>query len=268
MNIVEIGSSARGDGDYWSDRDVLVIAAAAELPGIEARLSAKGASVVSLTHGKFDWLASKGSLFLKHAIDEGVILDGASGCWESLTNRWCSNGDYSQEIQSNLNFLPMLRCIPTQADAAATAVDIMVCSVRNILIRELASRGIFSFSWRDICRSSCKVFKFSAGAWRAIYWAREQKNKRRARLPTYVEAIQVEEFAEIYRMILGSNLISWTSSSKRIERLASNFTAGSYAQLRAFELLCSSREADIGLSKLREITANPSYFCSGRSGLQ
>lgn len=106
MNVLEIGSSARGDHDRWSDRDVLVVGTVEELPSIEARLSALGASVVSLTHRKFEWLASHGSLFLKHAIDEGVVLDGAADGWTAMASRWCSTGDYSCEIESNLNFLP------------------------------------------------------------------------------------------------------------------------------------------------------------------
>ena len=267
MNVLEIGSSARGDGDRWSDRDVLVVASAEDLSHLEAIYAKSGASVVALTQKRFDYLASRGSLFLKHAIDEGVLLEGAYDDWHSISKTWHSTGDYSNEIESNLNFLPVLECVPTSQSGAAAAIDVMVCSVRNILIRQLAKRGIFKFSWRDVALNSHHVVKLPSGAWRAVSWAREQKNRRRAGLPTAVQAGRVEEFAELFRRVLGSIPLDWTSSNARLERLASRFADGSYAQLRAFELLCANGADDHGLRALRAITARPSYFCSGRSNL-
>lgn len=268
MNVLEIGSSARGDKDRWSDRDVLVIGEATQLPSVEARLSAQGASVVSLTRRKFEYLASHGSLFLKHTIDEGRLLEGSSDAWLSMGRKWhFPVGNYSEEIESNLNFLHVLRCVPEQESGAVAAIDIMVCSLRNVLIRKLASRGIFKFSWNDVAKHSAKVVSLPTGAWAAVAWAREQKNKRRAGLPTQVTVAQVEECAELFGRVLGSGLIGWTSSNTRLERLASAFSDGSYAQLRAFELLCANGRNDVGLRSLRAVTSKPSYFCSGRSGL-
>ena len=267
MNVLEIGSSARGDGDRWSDRDVLVIASAEHLSGLELVYANRGASVVALTPKKFSYLASRGSLFLKHAINEGVLLEGVYEDWRVLSKKWGSTGDYSDEIESNLNFLPVLECVPSSQSGAAAAIDVMVCSVRNILIRQLAKRGIFKFSWRHIALNSHQVTKLPVGAWRAVAWAREQKNKRRAGLPTVVQVGHVEEFAEMFRGLLGSIPLNWTTSNARLERLATRFSDGSYAQLRAFELLCANGAKDRGLGTLRAITARPSYFCSGRFNL-
>jgi hypothetical protein len=267
MNVLEIGSSARGDGDRWSDRDILVIATGEELSRLDLAYAKRGASVVSLTPRKFRYLASRGSLFLKHAIDEGVLLEGVRDEWRVLSNKWHSTGDYAHEIESNLHFLPVLECVPASQSGASAAIDVMVCSVRNILIRQLAKRGIFKFSWHDIAQHSHQVVNLPAGAWRAVSWAREQKNKRRAGLSTAIRGGDVEEFADLFRGVLGSIPLAWTSSNSRLERLAMRFADGSYAQLRAFELLCANGAGDDGLRALRMMTARPSYFCSGRSKL-
>lgn len=261
--VLAIGSASRGDFDATSDRDALLIGSVAELNRAMQKLEVGGWSVTAMTAEKFSFLASSGSLFLKHAIDEGRVLSDGDGLWPSLKRSW-RYGAYREEIEDNLDQLRVLRSIPNSNHGCLVAIDIIVCSIRNILIRRLASKGLFVFSWGQISQEGKKVACIPVGAWSALQWARRCKNLHRVGYQVAANPRVVEHICYLFRDVLGVRGVQWVNSSKAIERVAMSFKPQTYGQLRAYELLCAAHHADLGLARLRALATSPSYFCSGR----
>jgi hypothetical protein len=264
MFAVAVGSAARGDNDVTSDRDLVLIGDPSFLDATSAKYSLHGWSVVSMTQGRFAFLGAAGSLFLKHVISEGRLLAGDATDWEAARTRWIARRDYLDEIEENLDFLKLLQYVPETCEGMTAAVDIIACSIRNILIRRLAAKGLFYFAWAEVLSHSSKVVSLPSGAWSAMAWARQCKNLHRSGRTFDIEARKLVELSEIFREVLGGELVRFSNRAARVERMVETFADYSYGQLRGYEMVVAHRPFDPAFLQMRPLLRKPSYFCSGR----
>ena len=87
--IILIGSHARGDQNERSDIDVLIVNYEEEeakyiLGNCASYLDEEKLSFINLDEEEFWDYYEKGSLFLYHVLNEGVLLEGEFSEWESL----------------------------------------------------------------------------------------------------------------------------------------------------------------------------------------
>lgn len=265
---IAIGSAARGDVDGTSDKDAVVVGSSLDAVVREkGRLEAAGWSVTPYSLTKFEVLAGRGSLFLKHVLDEGVTLRGDQSVLNDTRKLWSARTCYLDEIEDNLNFLMLLRCVPNTQQGYLAAVDIITCSIRNILVRRLANAGEYTFSWSQIFCAGVRHQFLKADCGRALRWARRVKNMRRAGLYLPVQRGKVDEVLMLFDSILDGATLRVGQSRMEIERAALAFDQWSYGRLRGYELLAATDQGDPALVRLMGAATAPAYFLSGRMGI-
>ncbi|MBW2708025.1 MAG: hypothetical protein JRD04_01870, partial [Deltaproteobacteria bacterium] len=92
----------------------------------------------------------KWSLFFKHIIDEGLLVEGSKKRYLSILRGWKAAPNYQREIDGNIELFELLSYIPNTSKGLLAATDIVTISIRNILIHKLASLGLYLFSWEQV----------------------------------------------------------------------------------------------------------------------
>ena len=64
-----------------------------------------------------------------------------------IFNSWVPRDHYNDEIESNLALLEIFKSIPNNKYAQNLINDILIISIRNILIRRIAEYGEYVFGW-------------------------------------------------------------------------------------------------------------------------
>lgn len=261
--LVEFGSTHHGCYDKYSDRDVLLLYSNIETINQEkGLLKDAGYSVTSFSVSKARYLARSGSLFFRHVFFEGKVIDGEKELFECFKSLWSPLTNYDQEIEENIDLLSVLEALPNTTASNIVINDILICSIRNILIRKLANQGIYVFSWKAVFRESLKRQFIKKSCVPDLLRARRYKNMyRRGLLPNISDSF-IRNIEEISQEVIDPRRKIRIGSHKEIIMLPEKYNDGSYAQLRAIELLCSYYDFDKSMERYRSITTDPSYFCS------
>ena len=101
---VLIGSYARGDFDERSDCDVLLVNLS-ECAFDKNLLPTKNSEIVNYINYDselFEQFYNDGSLFLYHALYEGLLLMGDEFIWQSLKDDFSVQKRFTNEINNNL----------------------------------------------------------------------------------------------------------------------------------------------------------------------
>lgn len=263
MLLVEFGSRVRGDSDAFSDRDVLLIGANwLDLGAEKTTWEDLGCSVSCFTWDRAKFLVSNGSLFFKHIIDEGVLVDGSPEQYQELVTAWCPAASYDNEIYENLDVLEVLSFTPRSNLGLNVAVDIIITSVRNILIKRLASKGFYVFAWDSVFHTAAALGEIRGSDVRVFLLARKIKNLyRKDRFPMISNGF-VDALSEAAGRVFRIGNIVFFSQRRRISVLPEQFPDGSYKQLRGLELLCAEYAFEPSLADYRLWVKEPSYFCA------
>lgn len=261
ISVIEFGSRIQGSIDSFSDKDALVIHSE-KTPIIKTIMELKSNSYSTsiLNTSKAHYLASTGSLFLKHIINEGREKTEYKVINE-LRKKWQPAKNYNKEIESNLELLSSLENTPRNLYGLLAAIDITTSSIRNIIIRKLAIKGIYEFSWTAILKNSVKLGMITHRDSAYILMGRKIKNTYRRKLYLKPNTDILESLNEILHKIDTGRKITFSTHRKIINQ-PENFENGSYAQLRAIELLCAEYSFDSTLERLSKLTSQPNYFCS------
>ncbi len=143
MNLaIGFGSRTRCDYDASSDRDLLLIGEFAR--GIRPSTQ-PNKNIAEFTSAAALFLATRGSLFFKHIIDEGELLAGSPRDFLRLKAMWRPARDYDSEIASNLDLLELIELAPRGRRGVAVVADMLVSTIRNGLIRRFANDGFLYF---------------------------------------------------------------------------------------------------------------------------
>lgn len=145
------GSSARGDADQLSDRDILIVDEdIAVLRSRAAVLQADGWSVASYTFKKLEALAERGALFVQHLKLESNILVDRNNRLASVLSAYHPKTSYAVELSANSRLARLLSSIGEGSLSEMWAADVLYVTVRNYGVLKLAGEGIHVYSFDGI----------------------------------------------------------------------------------------------------------------------
>lgn len=263
MLAVEFGSSRRGDSNPTSDRDILVLGSDWNEVNAEAESRAlEGYSVSTFLFDKASHLTKSGNLFFKHIYDEGVLVSGSEACFKGLASKWRVARDYSDEARQNIDMLEVLHHVPRTNTGILAAIDIMVSSSRNILIRRLAHDSICVFSWRKIFSEAKRRNMIRDEDVPVLLYARCLKNIYRQGYTPKVPIRYFRLLVNAASRACGISIRPRFSYRREMLSFPERFLDGTYKQLRAFELMSAQYPLDEGLGSFIHLVGKPSYFCA------
>ena len=266
MISIEFGSKKRGDFDISSDKDMLIIGDnITQLIESKERRKIEGYSVSITTTNKAKYMIDKGSLFFKHIIDEGELIEGNREEHLEIFGNWMPALDYQDEIDSNIDLLEILYYVPKTIEGVLAATDIVTISIRNILIRKLASFGLYVFSWEKVTSMAEKYNIISLNEKIILLHARQIKNYYRKGYFLQVSVFFLIRLMDILCGILSDKICFRFGTKKEIIQLYEKYRDGSYKQLRALELLCAYYGFSSSPPKFVKWIKDPNFFCLTKS---
>ncbi|MGO2207468.1 MAG: hypothetical protein ACTH4R_13410, partial [Staphylococcus xylosus] len=187
MLIAEFGSKHNGCASRYSDRDLLLVSNDWEkINVLKGYYKKTGFSVTPFHIDKAKFLSKNGSLFFKHIIDESVVISDKNDIYQDLSATWTPKRNYSLEIESNVDLLEILHFAPKSKFSINYLLDLMVTSIRNILIRRLAETGKYIFSWENVVRVSFEHGYITYNDIMIISYSRRLKNRYRIGVYDYI----------------------------------------------------------------------------------
>jgi len=216
MLSIEFGSQKRGDCNYSSDKDLLLIDDCIQNLLSEKEVKKKlGYSVTCFPTDKARLLIQNGSLFFRHIIDEGKIVNGDKSWAKNIFNNWTTPRNYNNDIDGNLELLELLSYVPKTQEGLLVAADMVTISIRNILIRQYASRGKYIFSWNGIFKEAIRLKKININDRVVLTHARQLKNLYRQGFNIRISFLFVERLLQILNRILDKKLTIYFDMKKK-----------------------------------------------------
>lgn len=261
MFSIEFGSQNRGDSNYSSDKDLLLIGnCVKKLSEEKIRKKSLGYSVTCFPTDKARMLVQNGSLFFKHIIDEGQVVNGSHDSAKELFNLWRAPKNYHNDIDGNIELLELLSHIPKTQEGLLVAADMVTISIRNILIRKYASNGQYIFSWNGIVAKGNRINIIDTNDQIVLAHGRYLKNFYRQGVNIKLSVQFVERLIQILNKILNKRISFRFDEKQNISKLPEILNEGSYKQLRAIELLCASYGFDNSPNSFLEEIKDPNSF--------
>lgn len=150
--VVLIGSLARGDYNFNSDCDLLIIGNAnEELVSISPSLSHN--RVVNTIHYSLEEFVDfykKGSLFLYHCFTEGILIEGDRSLWDNFCSTFSVQRDYAVELRRISLATNLLSNTTIFGGKYLTPLVNGFTEIKNACIFYLAHNGIYEFN-KDRC---------------------------------------------------------------------------------------------------------------------
>jgi hypothetical protein len=264
--IAEFGSKHNGVQDFFSDKDMLIVGQNwLEISEQTKIYEAYGYSVSAFTDQKANFLSSQGSLFFKHIIDESRVLYDDPSTRQNIKEKWAPRINYNSEIESNIDLLELLKYRPNTMHMLNFINDLIIVSIRNILIRKIAEYGKYVFGWDQIFSISLKLSFLKEQDIKILKSSKKIKNAYRASVYTQIPILFLEELLNIASRVFKQKLKIGKECEKSILRSPEEYQDNSYKQLRALELLCSHYSFDKSLSGYIELIKKPNYACSRKA---
>ena len=153
------GSTARGDQDGFSDRDLLIVSDdPATLRMLKSRYSSKGWSCTPYSWQRLQHAADQGSLFVQHLKQESKILRDPSNRLAELLTKYSPKASYKREAEGAASLLGELTDFLPRCDAGPMwTLDLMSVSFRSLAVAKLADEGIYSFANSDILNGLVRI---------------------------------------------------------------------------------------------------------------
>ncbi len=263
MLSIEFGSGKRGDCDFTSDKDLLLLGSNwKQISDEVARRSLEGFSVSAFLFDKATYLVNNGNLFFKHICDEGILVSGSQDQFQNLILNWRAANDYRDEIYENIDLLELIHFIPQSNFGVAAIVDILISSVRNILIRRLAGQGEYVFSWGKIFAAAHERKLIKYEDIQVFFTARYLKNRYRQNSVPHVPLSYLDCLLRASARACGATLKPRFVHRSELRSLPEKFADGTYKQLRALELMCAEYTFHGALAPLMSLVRQPAYFCA------
>ncbi|MEE9704904.1 hypothetical protein [Aeromonas veronii] len=263
MLIAEFGSKHNGLHNLYSDKDLLIISDNWKNIKQAAKLyNDHGFSISTFHLDRALYLTKKGSLFFKHIIDESVVLYDNSQIFNSISHNWNARENYNNEIESNLELLEILNYAPKCKYANNYLADILIISIRNILIRKIASHGIYVFDWTGISKHALSLCYISLYDIKLILYSRNLKNRYRTGHYDNIPLSVIEQLVSLTCRISNNRISYRFVNDRQVLSMPEQLGDGSYKQLRALEALCCLYSFDPKMGKYINLIKKPNYSCS------
>ena len=151
--IALFGSTARGDADSLSDRDLLLVADDPNFLRTQgARLRGSGWSPTLYSWSRLETAVRRGHLFVQHLKDESMILHDPDDGLAHALSCFVPKTDYQAEVLSATKIFSCLERIPKADIGVLWALDVAAVSFRSLAIARLANDGAYRFSERAIIK--------------------------------------------------------------------------------------------------------------------
>lgn len=263
MLIAEFGSKHNGLHNLYSDKDLLIVSDNwGSIKQAVNHYSNFGFSISTFHLDRALYLTKKGSLFFKHIINESVVLSDNNQVFNSISQNWNARDNYTDEIESNLELLEIINYAPKCRYSNNYLADILIISIRNILIRKIASHGIYVFDWIGISRNALFLRYISLFDIDLILYSRHLKNRYRAGCYDDVPLCVIDSLVSLMSRISNNKMAYRFVEDRQILLMPERFSDGSYKQLRAIEALCCLYSFDPKMKRYIETVKNPNYFCA------
>lgn len=268
MIAIEYGSRHNGVSSRYSDRDLLLIHNDwLYTKGEKRKYQLLGYDVTVMNEQKAIYLATAGSLFLKHIIDEGKVISGDFDIYDKVSFLWKAKNDYQYEIESNIEVLELLGMLPGNKFSLLFANDLLITSIRNISIRKFAAQGIYVFAWEEIFKQLYYHGWINQAEIRMLLLSRKLKNAYRLKMYYDVEFSHISALIDILKKITKfDSRLRFCNRKSTILGLPDKFSERSYKQLRAYEVVCSFYHFRADITHVANMVANPSYFSNSWIG--
>jgi hypothetical protein len=261
--LIEFGSHHHGCNDLYSDRDIFILYdKTSNIFDEKKGLKRKGYSVTAFSKDRAKYLSKIGNLFTRHVFFEGKVIQGSKDDLEYFRNIWSPASNYNFEIEDNKDLLSILETSPSTIESRAAINDILVCSLRNVLIRKIANEGLFVFSWTSVLSEGTKMGFINENDSTILRLARRYKNIYRQGLIPKIRKGFINLLEEITQKVIDTKRKIKFGTHKQITSLPEQLNDGTYSQLRAIELLCSHYGFDKNMKKYSELVKDPTYFCN------
>lgn len=263
MLIAEFGSRHNGKRQLNSDRDLLIVGSNwQEISSAKKQYLSRGYSISCFKNDKAEYLSRHGSLFFKHIIDECVVLSDKDNLKDNISSLWSPRNNYQEEIESNLDLLELFKSTPNNKYSHNFINDLLIISIRNILIRRLAEQGEYVFGWENIFIKAIKHGLITNNDACYLKISRQLKNAYRESLFYAIDNSFIATLLEISSKVFKVKIKLGKENKKEILGFPDYYKDGTYMQLRALELMCSYYSFDKSLASYIELVKNPSYSCS------
>lgn len=153
--VMLYGSRARGDARTDSDVDILQV--------VEDRARAYSVGEVNVsayTNAHLRELALRGSLFVRHLRDEGIVLCDRGRVLEEILSRYVEPPSYSA-LRAELAIVISALALPGVEQYAASAAKTASFVVRSLLYAASAEADVFEF---NVIRASASIGRPRIGA--------------------------------------------------------------------------------------------------------
>lgn len=171
--VMECGSSARGDTNSNSDRDVVCIWRD-DFPDSNAINVAYG-QVMYYSVGTLDRMKLKGSLFLVHLDIDGVWLEGDISLLDEIRGFRPKPDLVKQTQQGAISFVREIAWYPPGGEGFLWLLDSLYVALRNCVYSANAIRGYYAFGLLE----ALQVFGLSQVDIKAMLLVREGKYRYR-----------------------------------------------------------------------------------------
>ncbi|TCT82110.1 hypothetical protein [Pseudomonas sp. LP_4_YM] len=167
--VMECGSSARGDTNSNSDRDIVCIWRD-EFPHLESINTAYG-QVMFYSASAIHRMRQKGSLFLVHLDIDGVWLEGDTSLLDEIRGFRPYPDLVKQTQQAAISFIREIAWFPQGHEGFLWLLDSLYVALRNCVYCANAIRGRYVFGFAD----ALEVFGLSQADVSAMLLVREGK---------------------------------------------------------------------------------------------
>ena len=151
-SLALFGSAARGDHDFFSDRDLLiVIDDQVAVKVLKTHYDSTGWSCTAYSWSRLEHAASQGSLFVQHLKQEAKIIRDPSDRLAALLERYTTKSSYKREAEGAASLLGELtQQLPLCDVGPMWAMDVLSVGFRSLAVAKLADYGMYSFANADI----------------------------------------------------------------------------------------------------------------------
>ena len=142
------GSAARGDYDFFSDRDLLIVSDDAKtLRELKSKYDSAGWSCTAYSWRRLQDAADQGSLFVQHLKQEAILLSDASHRLAHLMDTFSAKASYKRESDQVASLIGnLVQHLPLCSAGPMWALDILSVGFRSLAVTNLANNGIYAFS--------------------------------------------------------------------------------------------------------------------------
>lgn len=153
VSIALFGSTARGDTDELSDRDILVVYEQdrPEVSELEDKFGFN-AEFSFYTRTQLETLAKTGSLFIAHLKLEAILLVDDDEWLRRCVDSFVPKKSYLDDAKNSTNVLDILERfnLCDEVSSFSSIADIAYITFRNHMIFQAANRGEYIFAYRDL----------------------------------------------------------------------------------------------------------------------